>query len=91
MEPNTAVSHAQVNFFAKGPDYISDKFEMNLIDTSKANAFENFDFGAKTPDMIQEYVESDKVAAPETQEQKSGGGFFEAIVNFFASPQPEQK
>ena len=66
-----------VNFFMAGGQYISDKFNMQIIDTSNPNAFDDIDLTTIKPDMMQDYINSD--APPEMREEK--GGFFGLFGN----------
>ena len=59
-----------VNFFMAGGMYISDKFNMQMIDTSNPNAFDNIDLTTIKPDMMQEYINAD--APPEIPDEKRG-------------------
>lgn len=80
MEP---IQGAPVNFFMGGGKYISDKFNMQIIDTSNPNAFDNLNLVSVKPDMMSEYIDSEKL--PEKEVSDSGGkGFFASIVEFFA-------
>ncbi len=88
MEPNTAVHHAPVNFFVKGAEYISDNFDMDIINTDAPNAFDNIVLGGAQPDMMKDYVEADKSMQEPSQE--SEGGIMSAIANFFTA-KPEEE
>ena len=85
MEP---LQNAPVNFFMGGGRYISDNFNMQLIDTSNPNAFDNLELKSILPDMMSEYIESEK-----TPEMPQSGGqvndILGAIMNFFTPKKSE--
>jgi len=89
MEPNIAAK-GPVNFFMGGGRYISDNFNMQIIDTANPNAFENLTLNSVMPDMMESYIQSEK--APQAAQaqadasENNGGGFFNALKNFFSAP-----
>lgn len=84
MSVNSIPQNKPINFFMAGGMYISDNFNMQIIDTSNPNAFEDVDLSTVKPDMIQNYINSEK--APE---QGKGGSFFDSIAEFFTSLKEE--
>ena len=85
MEP---MQNAPVNFFMGGGRYISDNFNMQIIDTSNPNAFDDLVLTSVKPDMMSEYIQSEKT--PDiSPDEASGTGFLDAVINFFKSPPQE--
>lgn len=80
MTANLPQQNYPINFFMSGGQYISDNFNMKIIDTSSPNAFENLDLTTIKPDMLQEYINSEK---PPENNQKESKGFFDSISDFF--------
>ena len=73
-----------VNFFMGGGRYISDKFNMQILDTANPNCFENLNLTSVVPDMMSDYINSDKI--PENFEKnESKGGFWNSLINAFSS------
>ncbi len=85
MEPNAAIQNRPVNFFMAGGKYISDKFNMQIIDTSLPNAFDNLDLTTIKPDMVSNYIESEKIPQ-EVSDSKPKDGILQSIADFFAPP-----
>ena len=61
-----------VNFFMAGGQYITDKLNIQMIDTSNPSAFDNIDLTTVKPDMMQDYINSD---APQDMTEEQGGFF----------------
>ena len=80
MDAKMLQTNAPVNFFMAGGHFITDNFNMKIIDTSLPNAFEDYDFVSIKPDMMSEYIESEKL--PPLQDEVKGG-VFASISNFF--------
>ena len=76
------IQNAPVNFFMGGGKYISDNFNMQILDTSNPNCFENVNLSSIKPDLMSDYINSDNVPAPPQAE--NSGGFFATLVNLFA-------
>ena len=83
MEPNAAVQNRPINFFMAGGQYISDNFNMQIIDTSLPNAFENLDLTTIKPDMMTNYIESEKLPQ-EAPKAANKDGILHSIAEFFA-------
>lgn len=60
MEPNISVQ-GPINFFMGGGRYISDNFNMQIIDTSNPKVFENLTLNSVIPDMMDNYIQSEKI------------------------------
>lgn len=80
MTANIPQQNYPINFFMSGGQYISDNFNMKIIDTASPTAFENLDLTTIKPDMLQEYINSEK---PPENEQKQEKGFFDSLSDFF--------
>ena len=80
MEP---IQGAPVNFFMGGGRYISDNFNMQILDTSNPNCFENLNLTSIKPDLMSNYIESEKLPEKNENEQEKSGGFMNSILNFF--------
>ncbi len=83
MEP---IQGTPVNFFVGGGRYISDNFNMQILDTSNPSCFENLSLSSIMPDMMDNYINSEKL--PDTPQ--SNGGFIDTIIKFFTSSNPAQ-
>ena len=79
MEP---IQNAPVNFFMGGGKYISDNFNMKILDTSNPNCFENLELTSIKPDLMSEYIESEKMPSNEDAKESSNG-FWAGLINFF--------
>lgn len=90
MEPNVSVNNTPVNFFVGGGRYISDSFNMELVDTSNPNAFDNLTLNSIIPDMVDAYVSTESAKQDTTAQEHKEVGFFEAIKNFFTAPAPAE-
>lgn len=84
MEP---IQGAPINFFVGGGKYISDNFNMQILDTSNPSCFENLNLTSVMPDMMDNYINSEKM--PENTQ--SSGGFLDTIIKFFTSSTPTQQ
>lgn len=85
MEP---IQGAPVNFFMGGGRYISDSFNMQLLDTSNPNCFDNLELMSIKPDMMSEYINSEKL--PDNSDVKeSSDGFWHSIIKFFSPKEQE--
>ena len=80
MEP---VKNTPVNFFMGGGRYISDNFNMQIIDTSNPNCFENINLTSIKPDMMSNYINSEKL--PEEVPKENSGGFLSTLSGLFSS------
>ena len=78
------VQNTPVNFFMGGGRYISDNFNMQILDTSNPNCFENLELTSITPDMMDNYINSEKL--PNENQLNDGKSFWDTIKNFFSSP-----
>ncbi len=83
MDP---IQGAPINFFVGGGRYISDNFNMQILDTSNPTCFDNINLTSIMPDMMDNYINSEK--APETE---SSGNFIDTIIKFFTSPSQNQQ
>ena len=84
MEP---IQNTPVNFFMGGGRYISDNFNMQLLDTSNPNCFENINLTSIKPDMMSNYINSEKL--PEEIPKENSGGFFTSLLGVFSSQKSE--
>ena len=84
MEP---IQGAPINFFVGGGRYISDNFNMQILDTSNPSCFENLNLTSVMPDMMDNYINSEKM--PENTQ--SSGGFLDTIIKFFTSSTSTQQ
>lgn len=85
MDTNVSM-RGPVNFFMGGGRYISDNFNMQIIDTSNPNAFENLTLNSVMPDMLESYIHSEKNLTQNTVQEENNNGIWEEIKKFF-SPQ----
>lgn len=85
MEP---IQNAPVNFFIGGGKYISDNFNMQILDTSNPSCFENLNLQSIMPDLMNDYINSEKLP----EQTQSNEGFWAAIIKFFtAAPSPQEE
>ena len=75
-----AVQNHPVNFFMAGGMYISDNFNMQIIDTSNPNAFDDVDLTTIKPDMMQNYINSEP-----SKPEPSKGGIMDKVNELFGS------
>ena len=84
MEP---IQNMPVNFFMGGGRYISDKFNMQILDTSNPNCFEGLNLTSLKPDMMTNYIESEKPPekTEELPQENTPKGIFSTFISYLSA------